>query len=76
MIENLKKSFADASELDGYDDLRPEDQAKIVKAYQVGDVDEADKPPAAEGDEEDSPKKKAPKKSRAKPKVGWLLKYL
>ena len=52
----MKKSLDEPSELDGYDELKPEDQAKIIKAWQEGKVDSADIPetarkPAAAGDE-------------------------
>ena len=54
----MKKSLDDPSELDGYDELKPEDQAKIIKAWQEGKVDAADVPesarkPAAVGDEDE-----------------------
>ena len=58
----MKKSLDDPSELDGYDELKPEDQAKIIKAWQEGKVDPADvpesarKPPAGDEDEEDGVK--------------------
>jgi len=38
VISNLKKTFEAASELDGFDDLRPEDQARVTEAYQNGRV--------------------------------------
>lgn len=69
----MKKSFDAASELDGYEDLRPEDQKKIDKAWEDGhvadeDIPESAKKPAGEdGDEEEKPKKtKAPPKKKAK----------
>jgi hypothetical protein len=58
----MKKSLNDPSKLDGYDLLKPEDQAKIIKAWQEGKVDPADvpesarKPPAGDEDEEDEVK--------------------
>jgi hypothetical protein len=62
----VKKSFAEASELDGYDDLKPEDQARVIKAYQEGHVAEEDIPESAKkpADEEgeDKPKKGGRKK--------------
>lgn len=67
----MKKSFDEPSELDGYDELRPEDQAKIVKAWQEGKVDPADIPesarkPAAAGDEGEEDGEKPKKKPAAK----------
>ncbi|KIM42150.1 hypothetical protein M413DRAFT_55852, partial [Hebeloma cylindrosporum] len=47
IIANVKKSFEDASELDGYEALTPEDQARVVKAYQEGHVAEEDIPESA-----------------------------
>lgn len=72
----MKKSIPEGSELDGYDALRPEDQAKIVQAWQEGHVADEDIPetarkPAGEdgkdGDEEEKPKKakRAPAKKKA-----------
>ena len=54
----MKKSLDDPSKLDGYDELKPEDQAKIIKAWQEGKVDPADVPesarkPAVAGDEDE-----------------------
>jgi hypothetical protein len=73
-LTNIKKSFPEADELDGYEDLNEEDQAKIVKAYEDGHVadedipDSARKPEADEDEDEDGepkPKKKAaPKKKK------------
>jgi hypothetical protein len=71
----MKKSLDEPSELDGYDELKPEDQAKIVKAWQEGKVDPADvpesarKPEAGDEDEEGGEKRKkkaAPKKAPKK----------
>lgn len=76
IITNMKKSFEEASELDGFEDLRVEDQEKITKAWEDGHVadedipDSARKPEGDEGDEdeeEEKPKKKkAPAKKAAK----------
>lgn len=76
----MKKTFEDATELDGYEDLRPDDQAKIVKAWQDGHVADEDipltarKPVDEEGEEKEKPKKakRAPAKKKA-PKVRSLL---
>lgn len=71
VLENVKKNFEVASDLDGYEDLRAEDQAKIVKAYEDGHVADEDIPetarkPAGEEGEDDEAEK--PKKKRAPPK--------
>ncbi|CDZ98501.1 zf-parp-domain-containing protein [Phaffia rhodozyma] len=41
-IANIKKELDEPSDLDGYEDLRPEDQAKIDKAWKDGHIAEAD----------------------------------
>lgn len=65
IIANVKKSFEEASELDGYEALKPEDQARVIKAYQEGhvadeDIPESARKPADEGEEK--PKKAGRKK--------------
>jgi len=68
IISNVKKSFEEASELDGYDDLNPEDQARVIKAYQEGHVADEDIPESARkpADEEGEEKpKKAGRKKKA-----------
>ena len=52
----MKKKFEEASELDGYEALTPEDQARVIKAYQEGhvadeDIPESARKPADEGGE-------------------------
>ena len=67
----MKKSFEEASELDGYEDLKPEDQAKVIKAWQDGHVadedipDSARKPVDEDGAEKPKKAKKAPAKKKA-----------
>ena len=61
----MKNSITEGSELDGYEELKPKDQAKVVKAWQEGHVDQADIPetdrkPAAV-DEDDAKEKEKPK---------------
>jgi hypothetical protein len=80
IITNMKKSFSEADELDGFDELQPADQDKIRKTWELGHVPDEDIPETARkaqgddgADEEVKPKKKrAPaKKSEgeaAKPK--------
>lgn len=81
----MKNSFEEASELDGYDELKEEDQAKVVKAWEEGHVADEDIPESArkegdgegdEDDEEDKPKKKkaAPKKKKADDEDGEVEK--
>lgn len=77
IVSNMKNSFDDASELDGFEDLRPEDQEKVTKAWEEGKVAESDIPETAkkaEGaaeDEEEKPKKKrAPAKKKAEGEDG------
>ena len=68
IIENVKKKFEDASELDGFEDLREPDRARVVKAWQEGHVADEDIPESArkpEG-EEDKPEKAPRKASRKK----------
>ena len=66
----MKKSFGEGSELDGYEDLQPEDQDKVVKAWQDGHVadedipDSARKPAGEEGAEKPKKAKKAPAKKK------------
>ena len=74
IFENVKKSITEASELDGYEALQPEDQAKIVKAWQEGHVDDEDIPetarkPAGDEDGSEEKPKKAAKRAPAKKKA-------
>ena len=65
IIENMKKNFDSATELDGFDELPAEDQAKVEKAWEEGHVAEEDIPETAkkpEGDEEEEKPKKTKKK--------------
>lgn len=76
IIINMKKSFNEASELDGFEDMKEEDQERISKAWEDGHVADEDIPDTArkpegddgeEEDEEEQPKKKAPAKKKAAP---------
>ncbi|TFK70796.1 zf-PARP-domain-containing protein [Pluteus cervinus] len=75
VIENIKKNFEDASELDGYEDLKPEDQAKIRQAYRDGHVANEDipetarKPAREEGGEKIDEEKPKKEHDHAKKKV-------
>jgi hypothetical protein len=78
VLANIKKFFPDPADLDGYEDLKPEDQQKIKTAYEAGHVAEEDIPetakkPAGEGDEdeeEEKPKKKGGRKRKADDEEG------
>lgn len=72
VLENAKEKISDATELDGYEELRPEDQAKLTKAFEEGHVADEDIPDSARkpaGDDGEKPKKKAPAKGKGKKKV-------
>ncbi|KAK7034048.1 UPF0045 protein M15 [Paramarasmius palmivorus] len=43
-FENMKARSSDVSELDGYEDLKPEDQERVKKAYEDGHKWMVDKP--------------------------------
>ena len=63
----MRKQFESAADLDGYDDLKPEDQEKVNKAWEEGHVAEEDIPETAkkpEGDEEEEKPKKTKKKAK------------
>lgn len=68
IISNMKNQFSESSELDGYEDLKPEDKQKVDTAWKSGHVAEEDIPqsarkPIVEGEEEDRVK---PKKTTAR----------
>jgi hypothetical protein len=70
IFANMKKSFEDPSELDGYGDLKEEDQERVTKAFEEGKVADEDIPDSAKdadgaagGDDEEEEEK--PKKKRA-----------
>lgn len=66
ILGNMKAAHEDPSDLDGYEDLKDEDKAKVVKAWQEGHVDPADVPETQTqpGDEPEK-KKRAPRKKKA-----------
>jgi hypothetical protein len=75
----VKEIHPEASDLDGYEDIGEENQAKIIKAWQEGHVAEEDIPESARkkpADDEDAEgegsEKKKPTRKRgpAKKKVG------
>ncbi|KAJ7067871.1 hypothetical protein C8F01DRAFT_979409 [Mycena amicta] len=53
VIQNIKKLHDEAEELDGYEDLRPEDQKRVVVAFKTGAVDDEDIPESARKNGED-----------------------
>lgn len=82
IIENMKKNFDSATELDGFDELPAEDQAKVEKAWEEGHVadedipDSARKPEDEEDGEDEGKKKKAKgKASKKRPKVCIFILY-
>ncbi|PIL27746.1 transcription factor [Ganoderma sinense ZZ0214-1] len=71
IISNMKDSFNEADELDGFDELKDEDQERIKKAWEDGHVAAEDVPETAkkaDGDEEDEEEEK-PKKKGGKKKA-------
>ena len=70
IIENVKKSITDADGLDGFEDLKEEDQEKLKAAWEAGHVADEDIPPTArkevtgDDEEEEKPKKRASKKKK------------
>ncbi|EIN08917.1 zf-PARP-domain-containing protein, partial [Punctularia strigosozonata HHB-11173 SS5] len=58
IIKNMKKSFEDPADLDGFEDLKEEDQEKVKQAYEDGrvapeDVPESARKPEADDDDEE-----------------------
>ena len=66
----MKKSFSEADELDGFDELRPADQDKIRKAWEDGHVADEDIPETARKAQGDDGEEEKPKKKRAPAKKG------
>jgi len=82
VITNVKEMIADAEDLDGFDDLTPEAQDKVRKAWEVGHVADEDIPESArkgadedDDDEEDGKKSKKKKKDAAPDKGVFKLEY-
>lgn len=68
----MKDKFSSPEELDGFEDLKDEDQERVRRAWEEGHIADEDIPPSAqkpEGEEEEEkPKKKrAPAKKKAEP---------
>jgi hypothetical protein len=70
IIINMKKSFSEADELDGFDELQPADQDKIRKAWEDGHVADEDIPETARKAQGDDEEEEKPKKKRAPAKKG------
>lgn len=72
VLSNVKEQFEKASEVDGYEDMKPEDQAKVDKAWEDGQVADEDIPETArkaEGEPEEEEEEEKPKKVRGKKKA-------
>ncbi|OBZ77754.1 PARP-type zinc finger-containing protein C2A9.07c [Grifola frondosa] len=70
IISNMKNSFEEADELDGFDELNEGDQEKVQKAWEEGHVADEDIPETArksagEEGEEDEDEEEKPKKKKA-----------
>ncbi|KAJ7367800.1 hypothetical protein DFH08DRAFT_5992 [Mycena albidolilacea] len=73
VFSNMKKIHEDSSEVDGFEDLSEEDQARFSKAFENGEVPDEDIPdsarkPAAGDDDDDDEDGDKPKKKKAAPK--------
>ena len=67
IINNMKNSFNEADELDGFDDLKDEDQKRVSKAWEEGHVDPEDVPETAKkGDGEEEEDEDKPKRGKKK----------
>ena len=65
IIANMQSQFETADELDGFDELRDEDQERVRKAWEEGHVADADIPETARKDAEDEDDAKPAKKKKA-----------
>jgi len=71
IIENMKKSFESASELDGFDEISEANQEKLTAAWESGEVADEDIPESArkpEKDDEEEEETAKPKKRTRKKK--------
>lgn len=48
VLSNMKKELGEAEELDGFDEIPPEDQERLRKAWEAGHVAEEDVPETAD----------------------------
>ncbi|CAL1708643.1 unnamed protein product [Somion occarium] len=75
VLSNMKEVFEDPADLDGFDDLKEEDQERVRAAWEAGHVadedipDTARKPEGEEGEEEEEEEEEGGKKKKkaAKP---------
>ena len=74
IITNVKNVHEEADDLDGFEDLTPEDQEKVRTAYDSGRVADEDipesarKPDAGEDEDDEDENQEKPKKKRASKK--------
>ena len=68
IIENLKKRHAEASDIDGFEEISEEDQRRVEKAYEEGHVADEDIPDTARKPAEDDKDKVEGKKKKASKK--------
>ncbi|KAI0634798.1 poly polymerase and DNA-ligase Zn-finger region-domain-containing protein [Trametes polyzona] len=71
IISNMKNAFDEADELDGFEDLKEEDQERVKKAWEEGHVAPEDVPETArkaDGEEGEDDEEEKPKKGRGKKK--------
>ncbi|KAJ3992258.1 zf-PARP-domain-containing protein [Lentinula boryana] len=68
VLSNVRDEHPDASDVDGFEELRPEDQQKVIKAWEEGKVADEDIPETArkaDGDEDEDDGEKPKRKARA-----------
>ncbi|KAF8316801.1 zf-PARP-domain-containing protein [Clavulina sp. PMI_390] len=64
VLSNVKEMISEAADLDGYDDIGEENQAKIDKAWEEGHVADEDIPPTARKPEGEDGKAKGKGKAK------------
>ncbi|GAA5807630.1 hypothetical protein MFLAVUS_001000 [Mucor flavus] len=47
VLENMKSDFSEPSEINGWQDLRPEDQERVQRAWEEGEIPENERPEPA-----------------------------
>ncbi|UZJ54918.1 hypothetical protein CBS101457_004238 [Exobasidium rhododendri] len=65
-LSNIKEKVGEAEDLDGYEDLREEDQKRVEDAIMEGKVAPEDVTPGMEEEEKDGSPKKKPRRSKKK----------
>jgi len=76
VIAKMQELYSDPSDLDGFDDLKPEDKDRINKALQDGHVAEDDIPESAKEGEEKTKKKAASRKRKDTEAKGEAFHYV